>query len=126
MKVVIPGLRLHNPLNGRVHWRVLSKRGRLAKAETAEALLLANDAGLTAPTVERPWVATITRLGPGSMDCDNLGAAAKHVRDSIAAWCGVDDRHRHIVLYKYKQRREKEYGVEIHIEQLEGPHELAD
>ena len=37
------------------------------------------------------WRVVITRIGPRVMDTDNVDTAAKGVRDSIAAWCGVDD-----------------------------------
>lgn len=129
MKIVVPGLRLQNPLNNRCHWRVLSKRGREQKEATGYALLGADWSGTAKPTKERPWVVTITRLGPGTLDTDNLAASGKHVRDSIAKWCGVDDKHRDIVEYRYAQRREREYGVEICVEvanALEGVHSSDD
>lgn len=112
--VEVPGLRLHNPLNTRVHWRVLSKRGKAAKTATAFALECAGQC-LTPPTVDSPWLVTITRIGVGQLDDDNLAASAKHVRDAVAAWCGVDDKHRNIVRYRYAQERSKAYGVRIEI-----------
>jgi hypothetical protein len=116
MRVSIPGLRLQNPLNNRCHWRVLSKRGREQKEATCYALLGANWRGIEKPTKDAPWVVIITRLGPGTLDRDNLAASAKHVRDSVAKWCGIDDKYEDIVEYRYAQRREKEFGVEIDIE----------
>jgi hypothetical protein len=115
VRIEVPGLRLQNPLNTRVHWRVLSKRGKDAKEATGYALLGADWSSLPRPTADSPWLVVITRLGPGLLDDDNLAASAKHVRDAIAKWCGVDDRHRHIVLYRYEQERAKEYGVRIEI-----------
>lgn len=38
-----------------------------------------------------PLVVTITRLGPRTLDSDNLASSGKHVRDAVAVWLGVDD-----------------------------------
>ena len=84
VSVAIDGLRLVNPLNNRQHWRAVSERGRREKAAVAAALR-----GLTAP--RPPLVATITRVSPGRLDDDGAAAAAKHVRDTVAAWLGIDD-----------------------------------
>ena len=34
---------------------------------------------------------TIVRVSPGRLDDDGATASAKHVRDTVAAWAGVDD-----------------------------------
>jgi hypothetical protein len=34
---------------------------------------------------------TITRVSPGRLDDDGATASAKHVRDAVAVWLGVDD-----------------------------------
>jgi hypothetical protein len=34
---------------------------------------------------------TITRVSPGRLDDDGATASAKHVRDAVATWLGVDD-----------------------------------
>jgi endonuclease III len=33
----------------------------------------------------------IERVGPRKLDSDNLEISAKHVRDEIAKWLGIDD-----------------------------------
>lgn len=82
--VELPGLRLVNPLNNRQGWRAVSGRGKREKAATHAALM-----GRRAPP--GPWVVTITRVSPGRLDDDGATAAAKHVRDAVATWLGVDD-----------------------------------
>jgi len=115
----IPGLRLQNPLNQRVHWRVLSKRGQQQKHATDMLLRVQDWSLLPKPTAERPWDVLIRRVGKGTLDDDAVPGSAKHVRDTIAKHAGVDDRHRHIVAYRYDQRRAKEYAVEVEIRERE-------
>ena len=57
--------------------------GLPAKAEAAIA-----SAG---PTARMPLTVAITVVRPRRLDSDNAVGAAKHVRDAIAAWVGVDD-----------------------------------
>jgi hypothetical protein len=119
IEVMVPDLRLHNPLNTRVHWRVLSKRGNEEKLATGFALYGLDPSAVAvfgAPSEERPWLVTITRLAPKAFDRDGMAAASKHVRDSVAKWCGVDDAFEHIVEYRYAQTKSKTYGVLIKIE----------
>ena len=59
-----------------------------------------------------PAVVTITRLAPTSLDSDNLQGSAKHVRDAIAAWLGVDDRDPRVT-WHVGQERQKTYGVRL-------------
>jgi hypothetical protein len=41
------------------------------------------------------------------MDSDGVVGAMKSVRDEIAAWLGVDDRHDNLVEYRYGQEKTK-------------------
>ena len=61
---------------------------------------------------ELPLVITITRIGPRELDGDNLAASAKHVRDGISDWLGVNDRDKRLK-WEYTQEKggPKEYGV---------------
>lgn len=53
-----------------------------------------------------PCSVLLTRSAPSAgLDDDNLLSALKTVRDTIATWLGVDDRHRDIVRYRYSQER---------------------
>lgn len=88
------------------HWRVRARRALQQK--TAMALALTQ---VDKPAI--PCCVTITRVGRGVMDDDNLPTASKHLRDQIAAWLGVDDRHRNIVRYVYEQERGSVAGVRI-------------
>ncbi len=50
-------------------------------------------------TVPNKLTINLTRIAPGTLDDDNIGASLKHVRDEIAAWCGTpNDRD---PLYKW-------------------------
>lgn len=62
----------------------------------------------------RPLVVTLTRCSPGTLDDDNLVASLKGVRDEVARWIGIDDRHRDRVLYTYAQARAP-WGVRVQI-----------
>lgn len=119
LSIHIPGLRLTNPLNTRVHWRVLSKRGKEQKEAVGYALLAAGLSDIKWPTPKHPWRVVITRMGPRAMDDDSVVSSAKHVRDAVAKFIYVDDRHRHIVRYEYSQERSREYGVRIEIFKME-------
>ena len=85
-------VRLVNGANAREHWAVRANR---AKAQRAQAAL-----ALRASAIGRPLALqiagggltiTITRRGGRRMDDDGLTISAKHVRDGIADWLGIDD-----------------------------------
>lgn len=53
-----------------------------------------------------PCTITLTRIAPSSgMDDDGLAGSLKGVRDAVADWIGVDDRHAEVVRYVCKQAR---------------------
>ena len=64
-----------------------------------------------------PLVITITRVGPRELDTDNLAASAKHIRDGIADWLGINDRLK-LLRWEYAQERgaPKEYGVKVRVQ----------
>lgn len=104
-RILIP-IRTHGP-NAREHWRVKAKRVKSEREATAWIL-----ARRTKPPI--PCSVRLTRVGPSSgFDDDNLIGAMKGIRDEIAAWLGVDDRHRLQVRYLYDQRREPAWGVVV-------------
>src|SRR6185437_4154829 len=51
---------------------------------------LARDCTCSRPPL--PWLVTITRISPKSLDRNNLGGALKRVIDAVARWVQVDDR----------------------------------
>ena len=82
--LVAKGLRLDLTPNARLHPQQVARCRRREHQVVAAALR-----GITPPA--GPWRVTITRVGPRAMDDDNRTASAKGVRDSVAAWLGVDD-----------------------------------
>lgn len=65
------------------------------------------------PEVFLPAVITITRVGPRTLDDDNLAISCKYVRDTIAARIGVDDGS-YLYTWQYRQRK-GDYRVEVEI-----------
>ena len=105
--VLAKGLRLVNGLNSREHWRA-----RAARAASERELIAAALAPVPAPAP--PLVVTVTRRGPRALDDDGATASAKHVRDAVAAWLGVDDGDGR-VRYVVQQARERGYGVTVEV-----------
>ena len=84
--IVVP-IRTVPGLNAREHYTVRAKRVRKEREAVAWTL----KAACRPPT---PCSVRLTRLAPsGGVDDDNLVGALKAVRDEIAAWLGIDDRH---------------------------------
>ena len=85
--------------NVREHHHVRAKRVRSERNAVAWML----------KRVERPPLpcsVRLTRIAPSNgMDDDNLAGSVKSVRDQIAEWLGVDDKHRDQVRYVYAQCR---------------------
>jgi hypothetical protein len=63
-----------------------------------------------------PLTIVITRIGPRELDTDNLCGSAKHVRDGVADWLGVNDRSK-LLTWQYEQEYGGKgvYGVKIRI-----------
>lgn len=61
-----------------------------------------------------PLLVTITRIGPRTLDDDNLASACKYVRDEIAKVVGVDDGSNQYT-WRYEQIKGMKYGVNIEI-----------
>lgn len=111
-------VRLVSEANAHAHWRT-----RQARAKSQHHWVLAALAGMQPPTLRavrdaldaRALVVMLTRVGPRLLDDDDAAGSAKHVRDAVAAWLGVDDGPRGPVTWAYAQRRGKagEYAVEI-------------
>ena len=103
--IVIP-IRTVPGLNAREHFRVRAKRVKAEREATAWQLN-----GQEKPPT--PCSVRLTRVAPSAgLDDDNLPGALKGVRDQIAQWIGIDDRHSRQVRYVYAQKRGP-WGVEI-------------
>lgn len=93
-------------LNARELWQARSSRVKRERKTVAWCLV-----GQRRP--ELPCTVLLTRIAPSAgVDDDNLSGSLKGVRDQIADWLGVDDRHRKIVRYEYAQARGP-WGVRI-------------
>lgn len=59
----------------------------------------------------------IIRLSPGQMDDDNVRAAAKYVRDTVAMFLGVDDGPKSPVQWHCRNEKaaDRKYGVRIEL-----------
>lgn len=87
VRVVIPGLQLVSEANAHEHYRERSNRAATHHAVVGSTLRVLGGAP-PAP----PCRVVITRVSARGLDTDNLQGSAKHVRDAVAKWLGVDDR----------------------------------
>jgi hypothetical protein len=86
-----------NYAHTREHRAAITSRARVALRDAVS--------DIAAPQWQS-FIITITRVGAGSLDGDNLVAACKPVRDELAAWIGIDDRSNRYA-WEYEQRFEK-------------------
>jgi hypothetical protein len=95
-------------------WRKKAKRKREQRALACGAL---GDDIIGPPP---PYAITLTRVGPRTLDDDNLASGFKAVRDGVADWLGIDDGDKRLT-WRYAQRKgaPKEYAAEIVIEAVE-------
>lgn len=66
------------------------------------------------------WRVTLHRIGKRKLDTDNLAGGFKHVRDEIAAICGVNDNDERRYEWVYTQATGKEYVAWVKIEKAAG------
>ncbi len=93
-------------MNVREHWRARAARVQSERINTSLML-----EGHTKPPT--PLTVRLTRIAPSNgLDSDNLAGSMKAIRDEVAAWLGVDDKHENVVRYVYAQRR-GQWAVEI-------------
>lgn len=111
MRIHIP-IRLPSLPNLRVSWQKMASIKKKHKSSTKRCI--DNWLKYFGAMPPMPLLVTITRLGPHELDDDNLASSAKYVRDQIAASVGVDDGNKDYT-WRYEQRVEKEYGVEVEI-----------
>jgi len=105
-------LRTSSGLNAREHPMTRAKRVK-AERDCVHWMLAGK------PKPELPCVVTLTRTAPSAgLDDDNLVGALKAVRDQVALWLGVDDKHRDQVRYQYEQARGP-WGVRIEFKTMQ-------
>jgi hypothetical protein len=94
LELRLGGIKLESEANAHTHWRVRQRRAKAQRAAVDLHLLAAG----AAP--RRRAVAClragglrvrVTRVAPHALDSDNATGSAKHVRDAVAKWLGVDD-----------------------------------
>lgn len=99
-----------NGLNAREHFMTRSRRVKKEKRTVREYLWASMK-----PKPTFPCKVKLTRIAPSNgLDRDNLFGSMKGVRDAVAEWTGIDDRHEHIVAYDYAQERGP-WGVMIEV-----------
>ena len=67
-----------------------------------------------------PLRAVLTRIAERELDDDNLVSAFKAIRDAIAKWLGVNDKHRRLVRYSYEQERcaPGRFGIRVELSRM--------
>lgn len=111
----VHGLKLVPEVNAREHWSARQKR---AKRQHLIIGIIGSAALRRGSSLAPPYLVTITRVSPGTLDDDNNVGACKHVRDAVAKLLDVDDGDNSAVRFVCEQRRGKrgEYGVDVEIE----------
>lgn len=94
--------------NLRLHWAAKAKLAKSQRVRTKAAL---EAQAAVAPFL--PLTIVLTRVGPRTLDTDNLASSLKAVRDGVADWIGVDDGDPRLD-WQYQQRK-GDYAVEIEI-----------
>lgn len=120
--VVVPGLRIENPLNGsHGHWRAVQKRG---VAETAATKLCLSQLGAGVRDALRGSAVVrvrLVRLCRREFDDDGLAAGFKAVRDAVSDWLrpglppGRADGKKYGLVFEYGQDTGSGYGVRIEL-----------
>jgi len=93
-------VKLVSEANQREHWRTKYIRKNAQQRDTQRAwkaqrrVHAVNSRGhglLVGIAVAVPCTVRLTRIGPKSLDADNLAGSFKHVQDAIAKLIGIDD-----------------------------------
>jgi hypothetical protein len=105
MRAIIP-ITIQSTANLREHW---ATRARRAKNHRAATLMILSRH--IRPQADR-YVVTITRIGWGKMDSDNLAGGCKAARDGIADWLGIDDGSERIE-WRYAQRIDRKTAPHV-------------
>lgn len=124
----IDGLRLINLSNSRMFWRKKAEIERnarfIGRSRMAHALHVQTIA------ICPPLDILIVRIGPGTMDSDNLAISGKNLRDGIADALGIDDGSP-LLTWRYEQEKpakgaKHRYGVRVVIrERTRGEERVA-
>lgn len=109
IRVVLP-IKTVSVMNAREHHHA---RARRAKLHRSTAFLMLKAWGRP-PAL--PVTVTMTRMGAGTLDTDNLAGACKAVRDGVADWLGVDDGNPGITWDCAQQKTPRnQYGLVVEV-----------
>lgn len=107
---VLP-IALVSEANAHEHWR---KRQKRAKSQRGLTTFWLRAYRRSPPQV--PLVVTIVRVAPREVDSDNLVGSAKHVRDGVADYLGVNDRSKDVVwVVRQEKGPPRTYGTKVEI-----------
>lgn len=103
-------LKIISTANARLNRFKLAAMNKAQRQATKHALQ-----ALALPPVP-PMTIILTRIGPKTLDGDNLAGGFKSCRDGVADWLGVDDGHPGLD-WQYSQRSAGAgvYGVELEV-----------
>ena len=110
LDVTIPNLRLVSEANAHEHFWKRTKRANEHHAAVEAAL----QAWGPKPSTY-PLLVIITRYAPAKLDSDNLQGSAKHVRDAVAEWLGIDDKCDAVLWFVAQVQQSKTYACRIFI-----------
>ena len=110
--VLVP-VRIESEANRRENFWTVAARKKNHRAQANFWL------SYNAQAPEPPCVITLTRIGPRTLDDDNLASGFKAFRDGVADWLGIDDGDKRLT-WRYAQRKgkPKEYAAEVTIESV--------
>ena len=109
--------RLQHFANANGNWRPKAGNARKLRHQVAWNLV---PLGKWRPAI--PCRVVITRIAPRKFDSDNAIHACKPIRDEVAKWLGIDDRHDDRVQYVCEQQPSDphQYWVRIEFVELSG------
>mgnify|MGYP001559218095 CR=1 FL=1 len=94
-----------------VHGKMRAKMRRVKEQRTVARMLVGPHVAGDIPGF--PLVVRLTRLGPRSLDDDNLRSALKAVRDGVTDGLGLADDSDIRLAWEYDQTKSKEYNVVV-------------
>ena len=108
-------IRIHSEMNSRDHWRTVRKRASDHHIAVHYSLINFRELLRLIVGANRKIVVTITRLGPGTYDDDNLACGFKFCRDQVAKELGIDDGSNRFE-WRYRQERSRVHSARVCIE----------
>ena len=115
--LLIPGVKLESlnrDLRGTTVGARMAAADRAKGQRTGTATMCWAKFGTPPPA---PLTITITRVAPAELDTDNLAASAKHVRDGVSDWLGINDKDKRLQ-WRYEQEKQGKgvYGVKVRVQ----------